>query len=104
MNDSSQPSAAKRSPSSATERVSQEAKEPATSVFICWSGVRSHKIAKALENLLKDMGVKGVFVSDHIKKGAAWFDSIQDSLQGAQVGIVCLTSENLLSPWMHFEA
>ena len=104
MNDSSQPPAAKRSPSSATERVSQEAKEPATSVFICWSGVRSHKIAKAIENLLKDMGVKGVFVSDHIKKGAAWFDSIQDSLQGAQVGIVCLTSENLLSPWMHFEA
>ena len=101
---SSQPSVAKPSPSPATERVSQEAKESATSVFICWSGVRSHKIAKAIANLLTDMGVNGVFVSDNIKKGAAWFDSIQENLQGAQVGIVCLTSENLLSPWIHFEA
>src|SRR5688500_17359559 len=104
MNKSSQRSATKPSPSSAQKRVNKNAKEPPTSVFICWSGVRSHKIAKAIKHLLEDIGVPGVFVSDQIKKGSAWFDSIQENLQDAQVGIVCLTSENLLSPWMHFEA
>ncbi len=76
------------------------------SVFICWSGTRSHEIARAVETLLINMAVPKdqVFVSDQIEKGAAWFDSILDKLQGAQVGIVCLTSENLASPWMHFEA
>ncbi|HEX6731260.1 MAG TPA: hypothetical protein VF074_14645, partial [Pyrinomonadaceae bacterium] len=74
------------------------------SVFICWSGTRSHEIAKAVEKLLKDMKVPRVFVSDHIEKGAAWFDTILVELQESQVGIVCLTSENLGSPWMHFEA
>src|SRR5262245_46843273 len=74
------------------------------SVFICWSGARSHAIAKAVEKLLEEMDVCKVFVSDHIEKGVAWFDSILEKLQDAQVGIVCLTSENLGSPWMHFEA
>lgn len=103
MNKSSQRLATQPSQSSKRKRVNKK-EEPATSVFICWSGVRSHKIAKAIENLLKDIGVRDVFVSDQIKKGSAWFDSIQEKLQGAQVGIVCLTAENLLSPWMHFEA
>jgi len=74
------------------------------SVFICWSGARSHAVAKAVRTLLKEMEVGEAFVSDHIDKGAAWFASILDELQQAKVGIVCLTSENLRSPWMHFEA
>ena len=73
------------------------------SVFICWSHTRSHKIALAVETLLKGMHVP-VFVSDHIEKGATWFGSIQEKLNKAEIGIVCLTSENLESPWLHFES
>ena len=50
------------------------------------------------------MGPDDVFVSDDIDKGATWFESIEDRLEKADAGIVCLTAENLNSPWMHFEA
>ena len=78
------------------------------SVFICWSGDRSHALAKRLETLLHDtlrsLGPDDVFVSDDIDKGATWFESLEDRLEEAAAGIVCLTAENLNSPWMHFEA
>jgi hypothetical protein len=79
------------------------------SVFICWSLDRSHDIAKAVATLLgrtlpQLADEKAIFVSDDIEKGVAWFDSIVRELQRSTVGIVCLTAENLESPWMHFEA
>ena len=48
------------------------------SIFICWSGDRSHQIAKALKGLLESsmsmfVGKEDVFVSDDIEKGVAWF-------------------------------
>jgi hypothetical protein len=73
------------------------------SVFICWSGERSFAVAKAVQELLEANGVP-VFLSDEIEKGTAWFASILDRLRRAKAGIVCLTPENLQSPWMHFEA
>ncbi|HSB71038.1 MAG TPA: hypothetical protein VLT62_17050 [Candidatus Methylomirabilis sp.] len=33
-----------------------------------------------------------------------WFEEIVRTLEGAQAGVLCLTSENLVSPWLHFEA
>ena len=50
------------------------------SLFICWSGDRSYKLAVAVRTLLtrtvKGIEKKGIFVSDRIEKGANWFDSI----------------------------
>src|SRR5262245_23715164 len=77
------------------------------SVFICWSGDRSHALAQALKPLLVhslDLRPDEVFISDNIEKGATWFSSIEKVLDKAQAGIVCLTAENLASPWLHFEA
>jgi hypothetical protein len=74
------------------------------SVFICWSGARSHAIAKALEKLLQANGVSEASLSDDIEKGTVWFASILKKLGKAQAGIVCLTPENRQSPWIHFEA
>ena len=72
-------------------------------VFICWSGDRSHAIAEAVKELLKANNVEA-FLSNDIEKGTFWFASILEQLQKAKAGIVCLTRENLQSPWMHFEA
>jgi hypothetical protein len=77
------------------------------SIFLYWSGDRSHDLARAAETLVrKTLNLKegDVFVSDHIEKGVAWFDSIVTNLQNAAAGIVCLTAENTENSWLHFEA
>jgi len=78
------------------------------SIFISWSGDRSHAIARGIKKLLlatvRTLRDEDVFISDQIEKGMAWFDAIAEELQRSQVGIVCLTPENLQSPWLHFEA
>ena len=43
------------------------------------------------------------FLSAGIEKGALWFGELTSNLQKAKAGVVCLTPQNLLSPWMHFE-
>jgi hypothetical protein len=45
-----------------------------------------------------------VFVSVELEKGVRWFEEIIQRLEGARAGILCLTAENLSSPWLHFEA
>ena len=39
-----------------------------------------------------------------IGKGETWLHSLMKELSKANVGIICLTSENLTQPWLHFEA
>jgi len=39
-----------------------------------------------------------------MEKGAKWSSEIDDALEGTSFGIVCLTPDNLASPWIHFEA
>jgi hypothetical protein len=77
------------------------------SIFICWSGQRSKCLAKAVQELLRDclaLKPEQVFVSDELEKGITWFDSIIKRVRKSNAGIVCLTAENLESPWLHFEA
>jgi hypothetical protein len=42
--------------------------------------------------------------SEDIQKGARWFDEVGSSLEQTQFGIICLTKQNLNSPWVLFEA
>ena len=79
------------------------------SVFVCWSGTRSKIIAGAVQELLLsqkefELTKDNVFISGGIEKGATWFQSIVEALRKSRVGIVCLTTENLHNPWLHFEA
>src|SRR5213592_1171184 len=76
------------------------------SIFICWSGTRTRLVARAVYNLLESQdSLHGrVFFSDKLEKGVAWFESILEELRAADAGVVCLTAENLESPWLHFEA
>lgn len=41
---------------------------------------------------------------DDVQAGERWANSVATELQNCNVGIVCVTSENLTSEWLHFEA
>jgi hypothetical protein len=76
-------------------------------IFLSWSGQLSHSIALLLKDWLPSVlqYVEEPFVSSKdIEKGSAWFGDISKKLNDAEFGIICLTSDNLNSPWIHFEA
>src|SRR5262249_31411817 len=79
-------------------------------MFICWSGTRSHSLAKALQTYLPKFIPEladestNLFVSDEIVKGVRWFDAVDEQLDIADAGLVCVTREALQSGWIHFEA
>src|SRR5437764_1352975 len=74
-------------------------------VFLSWSGPRSRAIAEALADWLHRVihAVKP-FYSPEIDKGAKWSNEIDNALEGTRFGIICLTADNLNSPWIHYEA
>lgn len=78
-------------------------------VFISWSG-ESGELSRQVANLLHEW-LKNVlqFVNPYvssrdIEKGAAWFGNISSNLKASDYGLICLTADNLTSPWIHFEA
>lgn len=75
-------------------------------VFISWSGERSQEIAEVLRDWLPNVvqAVQPWMSSIDIDKGARWNTDIALQLEETRVGIICLTSDNLESPWIHFEA
>lgn len=72
--------------------------------FICWSLPRSKQIAEALREWLPHvLPGESFFLSSDIEKGTLWFEAIRNQLQMADAAIICLTPDNVDSPWMHFE-
>lgn len=75
-------------------------------IFVSWSGTRSHYVAAALRDWLPSV-LQSVqpFISSHdIRKGTRGNVAISTNLELANVGIICLTPENLDKPWILFEA
>ena len=75
-------------------------------VFVSWSGERSKAVAIALRdwfNLVVDYVEPWVSDTD-IEAGERWGQSIATELAASNFGILCVTSENLHSPWVLFEA
>jgi hypothetical protein len=74
-------------------------------VFISWSGPRSRAVAEALNDWLRRV-IQAVkpFYSPEIEKGAKWSSEVDEALEGTRFGIICLTPDNLQSPWIHYEA
>jgi hypothetical protein len=87
--------------------VAKRRESPSTElrVFISWSGDKGRALAEHLASWLPSIvpPVKA-FYSPDIQSGAVWPMSLFDELADAQYGIVCLTKDNLASPWLHFEA
>ncbi len=74
-------------------------------VFLSWSGERSKAVARALAGWLGQV-IQAVepWLSEDIEKGAGWVEEIRSRLEKSRVGVVCLTRDNLQSPWLLFEA
>lgn len=75
-------------------------------VFISWSGPDSQKMAESLRSWLKFV-IQTVdpFVSSlDIAKGDRGLRVIASHLEETSFGIVCVTRENSVAPWINFEA
>ena len=75
-------------------------------VFISWSGNRSLLVATALRGWLKMMvqSIDPWFSGKDIPPGHRWSMLLGEELQSSTFGIVCVTPENVNSPWLLFEA
>ncbi len=75
-------------------------------VFISWSGNNSHKAAEALREWLPLLfqNIEPWLSSSDIMAGMRWANELSENLDGIDFGILCLTQDNLNSPWILFEA
>lgn len=75
-------------------------------VFISWSGDKSRSLANVFYKWLPAtiQAVKPYFSPDDIDKGARWASEIAQELETANIGLICLTRDNLEAPWLMFEA
>jgi hypothetical protein len=75
-------------------------------VFISWSGQRSAAVADALRYWLPKViqALEPWMSADDVEKGTRWRSGVAAELEQSSVGIICLTRDNLDSPWIHFEA
>lgn len=75
-------------------------------IFLSWSGESSRQLAEALKTWLPD--VVSVFrpwvSSEDVNAGARWTVDLARELRDAEVGIVCLTPDSVVAPWVLFEA
>lgn len=75
-------------------------------VFISWSGELSRQLANEFSDWIPTVlqTVETYFTPKDIDKGSRWFPDISKELEKSDYGILCVTKENLKSPWMIFEA
>ena len=75
-------------------------------VFLSWSGDRSKAVAELLDRWLQCViqAVDPWMSSKDIDRGTLWFSEVNDQLQNTSIGIICLTQENKVKPWILFEA
>lgn len=75
-------------------------------IFVSWSGQLSKTVAESIKTWLpcfiNDVDV--FYSPDDIEKGENWDSRISKELSDCKYGIICLTKENVLSPWINFEA
>jgi hypothetical protein len=75
-------------------------------VFISWSGDRSQALANALRDWLPLVlhYVEPWLSQADIGAGERWADAVAKLLDATNFGILCVTRENVASPWVLFEA
>ena len=79
---------------------------PDLEIFVSWSQTASRKAAEFLKQWLPKVlpGAKPWMSKIDITKGKPWFSSISEQLPRSQVCIICVTPENVESPWLYYEA
>lgn len=75
-------------------------------IFISWSDERSHQLAQALHHWLPLVlpYVQPWLSQADISAGDRWAQEVAKELESSNFGIICVTPENLGSPWILFEA
>ena len=75
-------------------------------VFISWSLPRSQAVAEHIRDWLPNVlqSVEPYFTPADLDKGGVWTTDIMHELGKSEVGILCVTRENVKSPWLLFEA
>jgi hypothetical protein len=75
-------------------------------VFISWSGERSQALAQALRDWLPMVlyYVEPWLSHSDIEAGERWANEVAKELEASKFGIICITRENIASPWILFEA
>ena len=74
--------------------------------MISWSGTQSRAAARILRDWFECVlpGVDFWLSTEDISVGGVWFPQLMKALDQRQVCILCVTKENIRSPWMHYEA
>jgi hypothetical protein len=75
-------------------------------VFISWSGERSQALAQALHEWIPLVlhNVEPWLSEADIEAGDRWAEAVAKELADSNFGIICVTRENVGSPWVLFEA
>jgi len=75
-------------------------------VFISWSGPRGMLLAEALNDWIHNViqTVDCFYSSEDIRAGQRWNSEINTKLAETHFGVLCVTPENIASPWLNFEA
>jgi len=75
-------------------------------IFLSWSGETSHKVAIAFRDWLPQViqSLTPYVSSEDIDKGTRWSTDIAKELEESAYGIILVTQENLVAPWVNFEA
>lgn len=81
-------------------------REVVLKVFLSWSGEKSNRVAQALRDWLPGVlqAVEPWLSSEDLTAGVRWVTALTKVLQETQLGIICLTRDNLNAGWLHFEA
>jgi hypothetical protein len=75
-------------------------------IFISWSGEQSKHVATSLRDWVPDLfqSVKPWISSEDLVPGERWATELARELANSSFGIICLTKQNLNSPWLLFES
>jgi hypothetical protein len=75
-------------------------------VFIGWSGERSKALAQALHDWIPLVlhNVEPWVSEADIEAGERWGEVVAKELADSSFGVICVTRENVNSPWVLFEA
>ncbi len=73
-------------------------------IFLSWSGERSRAVAEAFSAwIIQVIPAVDPWMLSAAERGVRWSHELSSQLEQSKVGIVCLTRENLLENWLHFE-
>jgi hypothetical protein len=75
-------------------------------LFVSWSGERSQELAQALHDWIPLVlhNVEPWLSEADIAAGDRWADAVAKELADSNFGVICVTRENVGSPWVLFEA